>query len=90
MAMRIGEMTFPHPGRSAHQQILMALDEDTGGQVLDQGAIDPRGSREVEMSQGFVAVASGERRASIPGGVGCAVPIHRQAVMPGTPAGASC
>ncbi len=38
----------------------MALDEGTGGQVLDKGAIDPWGSGEVKASQGLLLITARE------------------------------
>jgi len=36
---RISQMTFSNSAGTAHQNIFVALDKDTGGQVLDQNAV---------------------------------------------------
>ncbi len=55
-------MTFSNPGRAAEQNILMAGDESTGSQVLDQGAVDSGSSQEIKGCQGFETVTARERQ----------------------------
>ena len=55
----IGEVTFPDTTGSGQQQVLVAGDEGTTGQVLDEGPVDAGGGREIKAGQGFVLITAG-------------------------------
>jgi len=51
---------FANTAGSGQQQVFVALDEGTTGQILDKGPIDPRRSGEIKAGQGFEFITAGE------------------------------
>ena len=51
----IGDMTFSDAGRAGQQQIFVAVDKGTTGQVLDEGPVNAGRGGEVKAGQGFAA-----------------------------------
>lgn len=64
-----------HPRRTADQDVLVARDESAGDQFLDQGAVDPRGGREVKVGQTLLAVTPGLGKAHCQAGLAAALQL---------------
>jgi len=58
-AQAIRQVAFSDAAGAAQQDVLAAGDEGAGGQVLDQGTIDARRRRKVEVRQRLLAVTAG-------------------------------
>jgi len=54
----IGQVAFAHAGGPTQEHILVTVDESAGGQFSDESAIDGRSSREIEVGQGFLLIAT--------------------------------
>jgi len=56
----VGEMTFADAGGAGQQQIFVAIDEGTTGQVLDEGPVHAGSGGKVKAGQGFVLITTGQ------------------------------